>query len=111
MVAIINGINLHEEIKMTGWCFLAFSDYCKEALRTVAINQIPTAVLFSHDSIAVGEDGPTHQPIEKIIGLRMIPGFRVFRPCDGKELIGAYKICLESKNTPAVICLCKTFLQ
>lgn len=60
---------------------------------------------FFHDSIAVGEDGLTHQPIEQINGLRMIPNFRVFRPCDGKELIGAYKLCLESKSTPAAICL------
>lgn len=105
MVAIINGVNLHGGIKMTGGCFLVFSDYCKAALRMAALNQIPTTMLFSHDSIAVGEDGPTHQPIEQINSLRMIPNFRVFRPCDGKELIGAYKMCLESKNTPAAICL------
>ena len=105
MVAIINGVNLHGGIKMTGGCFLVFSDYCKAALRMAALNQIPTTILFSHDSIAVGEDGPTHQPVEQINGLRMIPNFRVFRPCDGKELIGAYKMCLESKNTPAAICL------
>lgn len=105
MVAMINGVNLHGGIKMTGGCFLVFSDYCKAALRMAALNQIPTTMLFSHDSIAVGEDGPTHQPIEQINSLRMIPNFRVFRPCDGKELIGAYKMCLESKNTPAAICL------
>ena len=56
-------------------------------------------------TIAVGEDGPTHQPVEQINCLRIIPNFRVFRPCDGKELIGAYKLCLESKNIPAAICL------
>lgn len=100
MVAIINGVNLHGGIKMTGGCFWVFSDYCKAAL-----NQIPTTMLFSHDSIAVGEDGPMHQPIEQINSLRMIPNFRVFRSCDGKELIGAYKMCLESKNKPAAICL------
>lgn len=105
MVAIINGVNLHGGIKMTGGGFLVFSDYCKAALRMAALNQIPTTMLFSHDSIAVGEDGPTHQPVEQINGLRMIPNFRVFRPCDGKELIGAYKLCFESKNTPAAICL------
>jgi len=105
MAAIINGVNLHGGIKMTGGCFLVFSDYCKAALRMAALNQIPTTMIFSHDSIAVGEDGPTHQPVEQINSLRMIPNFRVFRPCDGKELIGAYKICFESKNTPAAICL------
>ena len=105
MVTIINGVNLHGGIKMTGGCFLVFSDYCKAALRMAALNQIPTTMLFSHDSIAVGEDGPTHQPVEQINGLRMIPNFRVFRPCDGKELMGAYKMCLESKSTPAAICL------
>lgn len=105
MVAIINGVKLHGGIKMTGGVFLVFSDYCKAALRMAALNQIPTTMLFSHDSIAVGEDGPTHQPVEQINGLRMIPNFRVFRPCDGKELIGTYKLCLASKNTPAAICL------
>lgn len=84
---------------------MAFSDYCKDTLRTVEINQIPTAMLFSHDSIAGGEDGSTHQLFGQINGLRIIPNFRVFRLCDGKEPIGTYKICLESKNTPAVICL------
>lgn len=105
MVAIINGLNLHGGIKMTGGCFLVFSDYCKATLRMAALNQIPTTMLFSHDSIAVGEDGPTHQPVEHINSLRMIPNFRVFKPCYRKVLIGAYKLCLESKNTPDAICL------
>lgn len=105
MVAIINGENLYGGIKMTGGCFLVYSDYCKAALRMAALNQIPTTMLFSHDNIAVGEDGSTHQPVEQINSLRIIPNFRVFKPCYGKELIGAYKLCLESNNTPAAICL------
>lgn len=73
----------------------------------VTLNQIPATTLFSHDNIVVGEYGSTHPSIEQINSLRMIPNFRVFRPCDGKELIDAYKMCLESKNTPGAICLIK----
>ena len=72
MDAIINGVNPHGGIK---GCFLVFSDYCKATLRMAALNQIPTTMLFFYDSIVVGEDGPTHQPIEQINSLRMIPNF------------------------------------
>lgn len=100
MVAIINGVNLHEGIKITGGYFLVFSDYCKDAMRIAAINQIPTTMLFFHGNIAVVEDGPTHQSIEQINGLHMLHNFRGFRPCDGKT-----DRCLLSKESERGECI------
>ena len=105
MGAIVNGLTLHGGLKAFGGAFFVFSDYMKPAIRLAAIMNIPSIFVFSHDSIAVGEDGPTHQPVEQLAGLRSIPNLNVIRPADANETIAAWKIALESKNTPTVIVL------
>ena len=105
MGAIVNGMTLHGGLKVFGGAFFVFSDYMKPAIRLSAIMSIPSIFVFTHDSIAVGEDGPTHQPIEQLTGLRSIPNLNVIRPADAKETVAAWKIALESKSTPTVIVL------
>lgn len=105
MGAIVNGMTLHGGLKVFGGAFFVFSDYMKPAIRLAAIMRIPSIFVFSHDSIAVGEDGPTHQPIEQLAGLRAIPNLNVIRPADASETIAAWKLAFESKNTPTVIVL------
>ncbi|PKK98783.1 MAG: transketolase [Tenericutes bacterium HGW-Tenericutes-2] len=105
MGAIVNGMTLHGGLKVFGGAFFVFSDYMKPALRLSAIMQIPSIFVFSHDTIAVGEDGPTHQPIEQLAGLRAIPHFNVIRPADANETLAAWKIAVESTNTPTSIIL------
>ncbi|MFO7887875.1 MAG: transketolase [Eubacteriales bacterium] len=102
MAAITNGIVL-SGLKGFAGGFFIFSDYMKPAMRLSALMEIPTAYGFTHDSIAVGEDGPTHQPVEQLAGLRAIPNFNVLRPADGKEVKGAWKIALTSKKTPTAV--------
>jgi transketolase len=105
MGAIVNGMVLHGGLKVFGGAFFVFSDYMKPAIRLAAIMRIPSIFVFTHDSIAVGEDGPTHQPIEQLAGLRAIPNLNVLRPADANETIASWKIALESKDTPTVIVL------
>lgn len=105
MCAIANGMAAHGGIKPYVGCFLVFSDYCKAALRMASLMELPVTYLFSHDSIAVGEDGPTHQPIEQMSSLRLIPNFNLIRPCDANETVGAYEVALSSKTTPTAIIL------
>ena len=105
MGAIVNGMVLHGGLKVFSGAFFVFSDYMKPAIRLAAIMNIPSIFVFSHDSIAVGEDGPTHQPIEQLVGLRAIPNLNVIRPADANETLAAWKIAIESKNTPTVIIL------
>lgn len=105
MGAIVNGMVLHGGLKVFGGAFFVFSDYMKPAIRLSAIMNIPSIFIFSHDSIAVGEDGPTHQPIEQLAGLRAIPNLNVIRPADAKETVAAWKIAFESTTTPTVIIL------
>lgn len=103
MTAIVNGINLHGGLK--GFCagFFIFSDYMKPALRLASIMKLPSIFVFSHDTVCVGEDGPTHQPIEQLTMLRSIPNFNVIRPADAIEVKAALKIAFESKLTPTAI--------
>lgn len=105
MGAIVNGITLYGGLKAFSGAFFVFSDYMKPALRLAAIMNIPSIAVFTHDSIGVGEDGPTHQPIEQLAGLRAIPNFNVIRPADANETIAAWKIALESKTTPTALVL------
>ncbi|MDO9630006.1 MAG: transketolase [Acholeplasmataceae bacterium] len=105
MGAIVNGITLHGGLKAFGGAFFVFSDYMKPAIRLAAIMQIPSIFVFSHDTIAVGEDGPTHQPIEQLAGLRAVPHLNVIRPADANETLAAWKIAVESTNTPTLIIL------
>lgn len=105
MACAQNGMLLHGGLKTYVGCFLVFSDYMKNAIRMAALSKLPAIYLFSHDSIALGEDGPTHQPIEQLAMLRSIPNVNVIRPCDAKETYAAWKIALLSKYTPTAIIL------
>lgn len=105
MAAITNGIVLHGGLKAFSGGFFVFSDYMKPSIRLAAIMNIPSIFVFTHDSVGVGEDGPTHQPIEQLAGLRAIPNLNVIRPADARETVAAWKVAIESKTTPTVIVL------
>ena len=105
MASIQNGILLHGGIRSYVGRFLVFSDYLKPAIRMASLSHLPAIYLFSHDTIAVGEDGPTHQPIEQLAMLRSIPHNYVYRPCDVNELAAAWKLALESTNHPSCLIL------
>ena len=110
MAAACNGITLHGGCRGFGASFLIFADYCRPALRLAALQQCPSIFVFTHDSIGLGEDGPTHQPIEHLISLRAIPNFNLMRPADGNETAACWKIALESQNTPSVLALTRQAL-
>ncbi len=105
MAAIMNGLALYQGIIPFGGTFLIFSDYCKPSIRLSALMGLKVIYVFSHDSIGLGEDGPTHQPIEQLTGLRAIPNLNVFRPADINETLECWEIALKSKNTPSAIAL------
>ena len=105
MVAMMNGITLHTGIKVSAGGFLVFSDYFKGALRMACLMKLPIILPLSHDSIAVGEDGPTHQPIEQLTMLRSLPNMHVFRPADAKEMAAAWKLAVESTENPTALIL------
>jgi transketolase len=102
MGAIINGMSLCK-VRPYGSGFLIFSDYARTPIRLASIMEIPTISIFTHDSIGVGEDGPTHQPIEHLASLRAIPGLLVFRPGDGNEMVEAWKVIAQTKHHPVVM--------
>ncbi|MCC7433485.1 MAG: transketolase [Methanoregulaceae archaeon] len=110
MMAAVNGITLHGAARGFGGTFLIFSDYCKPSVRLAALMETPSIFVFTHDSIGLGEDGPTHQPVEQIAGLRAIPNLNVFRPADGHETAAAWKVALESKHTPTALILSRQAL-
>ena len=105
MCGIMNGIALHSDLIPYGGTFLIFSDYCKPSIRLAAMMKQRVIYIFTHDSIGLGEDGPTHQPIEHLASLRSIPNLNVFRPADLIETFECWQLALESKNTPSVIAL------
>ncbi|GGH98936.1 MULTISPECIES: transketolase [Mammaliicoccus] len=105
MAAAVNGMTVHGGVKPYGATFFVFSDYLKPAVRLSAIMGVPSTFVFTHDSIAVGEDGPTHEPVEQLAGLRAIPNLNVIRPADGNETRVAWKVALESKSTPTALVL------
>ena len=105
MASMMNGMALHGGVIPFGGTFLVFSDYERPALRLGAIQNIRVLHEFTHDSFYVGEDGPTHQPIEHAMALRTIPGFNVFRPADAKETAICFRISLEEKDTPSALLL------
>lgn len=105
MGAALNGMALHGGLKVYGGTFFVFSDYLRPAIRLAALMQLPVTYVFTHDSIAVGEDGPTHEPIEQLPSLRAMPGLSVIRPADGNETAAAWKLAVESKDTPTVLVL------
>ena len=106
MGAICNGIGLHNSgLIPYGATFLVFTDYMRNAIRLSALSEIGVIWVMTHDSVALGEDGPTHQPVEHVASLRMIPNLYVFRPADGNETSGAYKVAVESRETPTLLAL------
>ncbi len=105
MSAVMNGLALYGGLIPYGGTFLIFSDYCKPSIRLSALMGLRVIYIFSHDSIGLGEDGPTHQPIEQLAGLRAIPNLNVFRPADINETLECWEIALKSYNTPSAIAL------
>ncbi|MFT0859096.1 transketolase [Ancylobacter sp. G4_0304] len=105
MAAAMNGLALHGGFIPYGGTFLVFSDYCRPSIRLAALMGTRVVYVFTHDSIGVGEDGPTHQPVEQIAALRAIPNLLVFRPCDTVETAEAWKLALEHKSGPSVLAL------
>ncbi|MEH7250126.1 transketolase [Neobacillus niacini] len=105
MGAAMNGIALHGGVKIFGGTFFVFSDYLRPAIRLAAIMGLPVTYVFTHDSIAVGEDGPTHEPVEQLAALRAMPGLSIIRPADGNETAAAWKLAVESTNKPTALVL------
>jgi transketolase len=105
MGAIVNGIAYHGAFRPYGSTFLVFSDYMRGAIRVAALSKLPVIHVFTHDSIFVGEDGPTHEPIEQVASLRLIPNLHVWRPADGVETALAWGMALERKDGPSVLVL------
>jgi transketolase len=105
MGAIVNGINIHGNTRAYGGTFLVFSDYMRPAVRLAALMECPSIFVWTHDSIGLGEDGPTHQPVEHLAALRAIPGLDVVRPADANETAWAWRTVLEHTDRPAGICL------
>ena len=103
MSAIINGINAHGGLLAYSATFFSFSDYMKNAMRMSALMNLNSTYILTHDSIGVGEDGPTHQPVEQLIGLRSIPNMKVFRPCDSRETIAGWKTALWIKGPTSLV--------
>lgn len=105
MGGIMSGMFLHHGLRPYGGTFLVFADYLRPALRVAAIMNIPVIYVFTHDSIAVGEDGPTHQPVEHLVSLRAIPGLTVIRPADASETAQAWRQALQITNGPIALIL------
>src|SRR5690606_1347822 len=105
MGAAINGMALHGGVKVFGATFFVFSDYLRPAIRLAALMKLPVTYVFTHDSIAVGEDGPTHEPIEQLAALRAMPNLSVIRPADGNETAAAWKLAGESTDQPTALVL------
>jgi transketolase len=105
MAAALNGMSLHGGLRVFGGTFLIFSDYCKPSIRLSSLMHQPVVYVFTHDSIGLGEDGPTHQPIEQLAGLRAIPGLRVLRPADANEVREAWKVALTTTDHPSCMVL------
>ena len=105
MGAIVNGLAAHGAMLPYGSTFLIFSDYMRPPIRLAALMRLHVVHVFTHDSIALGEDGPTHQPVEQLAGLRAIPGLTVIRPCDANETAVAWRIAVEARDRPVVLVL------
>jgi len=109
MGAVMNGLALHS-LRPYGGTFLVFSDYMRPAIRLAALMGLPVIYVFTHDSIGLGEDGPTHQPVEQVASLRMIPGLVTIRPADGNETSAAWKAAIERKDGPTALVLTRQTL-
>jgi transketolase len=109
MAAILNGLSL-TKVRPYGSGFFIFSDYARGAIRLGALMELPIIHIFTHDSIGVGEDGPTHQPIEQLANLRSVPGLLVIRPCDANEVVEAWRVIMEQRHVPAALILTRQAL-
>ena len=107
MCAIMNGYAYDGIFRPCGATFLVFSDYGRPSIRVAALAKLPVTYIFTHDSVAVGEDGPTHEPVETVAALRAIPGLDVIRPADPEETAGAYAAALEHTDGPTLLSLCR----
>ena len=105
MAAIANGMAYHGGIRPYVSTFFCFADYMRPSIRLAALSHLPVIYVFTHDSVAVGEDGPTHQPVEHLMALRTIPGLRVVRPCDANEAAAAWRYALEQTRHPVALVL------
>ncbi|MDL1984256.1 MAG: transketolase [Deltaproteobacteria bacterium] len=105
MGGIMSGIALHKGLRPYGGTFFVFADYMRPAIRLAALMKLPVIYIFTHDSIAVGEDGPTHQPVEHLAGLRAIPGLTVIRPADATETIEAWRLAAQTTDCPVALIL------
>ena len=104
MAAIVNGMSL-SKLRAFGATFFIFSDYARPAMRLSALMELPTIMVFTHDAMGDGEDGPTHQPVEQLISLRAVPGLMLLRPADANEVVEAYRVVMRLRHQPAVIVL------
>ena len=111
MCGIMNGLTLHSGLIPYGGTFLIFSDYCKPSIRLSAIMKKRVVYVMTHDSVGLGEDGPTHQPIEQLTGLRSIPNLNVFRPADATETYECWQLALENVNVPSILALTRQNLE
>jgi len=105
MAAILSGLALHKGLRPYGGTFLVFADYMRPSIRLAALMRLPVIYVFTHDSVAVGEDGPTHQPVEHLAALRLIPGLTVIRPADGIETADAWRQAIEATDGPVALIL------
>ncbi len=109
MAAILNGLSL-SKVRAYGSGFFIFSDYCRPSIRLSALMEIPVIYIFTHDSIGVGEDGPTHQPVEQLASLRAIPGLITLRPADANEVVEAWRVIMQLQHQPVVLVLSRQAL-
>ena len=111
MAAALNGLALHGGVIPYGGTFMCFTDYCRPSIRLAALMGIRSIFVMTHDSIGLGEDGPTHQPVEHLAALRVIPNLHTFRPCDAVEAVECWQLALEAKTTPSILTLTRQKLQ
>jgi len=105
MCAIMNGISYHGIFRASGATFLVFTDYCRPSIRLAALSKLPNIYIFTHDSIGVGEDGPTHEPVETVASVRVMPQLDVIRPADPEETAGAFVAAAERTDGPTLLAL------
>jgi transketolase len=111
MAAIINGLHAHGGVRAFGGTFLIFSDYMRPSIRLAALQGLPSIFVFTHDSVYLGEDGPTHQPIEQLASLRAMPNLLVLRPAEANETLAAGKVALEQTDRPVALALTRQKLE
>ena len=105
MCAILNGISYHGLFRASGATFTVFTDYCRASIRLAALSKLPNTYIFTHDSIGVGEDGPTHEPVETVSSVRLMPNIDVIRPADPEETAGAFVAAMQRTDGPTFLAL------